>query len=124
MQEFASFASSVFGRLTHWLVMRRGIRNLLVGTIALAGIGALAVNQGAIPSPAAIASVLHVGDNDHDGGYWHHHGFDRYGDQDGGAAPNGYGPSQGYVNGSGPSYSYVHGYGPSNSYVNVSGTGN
>jgi hypothetical protein len=75
VHELATFASTLFRRITHWLVIRNGARYVLAGTIALAALGALATS-GAVPKPPSIPSLLQVGDND--SGYygWHRwHGY-------------------------------------------------
>ncbi len=78
MHKVATVASSLFSRITHWLVIRNGARYVLAGTIALAALGAVVANQD-LPKPPAISSVLPIGDNDHGHYGWygwhrHHHG--------------------------------------------------
>jgi hypothetical protein len=79
VQKLAAFASSLFGRLTHWLVIRNGARYVLAATLGLAVLGAVATNQGKaiLPNLSAIPAALHIGDNDHPGWHgWHRHHHD------------------------------------------------
>lgn len=69
MHELATVASSLFTRITRWLVIRNGARYVLAGTIALAGLGAVVSNQG-LPKPSAISSILPSGNYDHGHGTW------------------------------------------------------
>ncbi len=104
MQQLASFASSLFTRITHWLVIRNGARYVLAGTVGLAALGAVVSSQAA-PSPTSTPSALHVSgvSNNHDGwygghhrhhfgGYYfgRHHGFDSTWPNASGSGGNGY----------------------------------
>jgi hypothetical protein len=85
VQALSRFDSFLFTRITHWLVIRNGVRYLLAGTIALAAAGAVvSSSQGSgLPNLSSIPSVVHIGDNDNDhdgwyGGHRYHHDGNYY----------------------------------------------
>jgi hypothetical protein len=72
VHKLATVASSLFSRVTHWLVIRNGARYILAGTIALAALGAVVSNQG-LPKPPTISSIMQNGD--YYQGYHGHYGW-------------------------------------------------